>query len=65
MVAYVQNGDLEEIIKKIHSKVTNDKSFKKWVNFFEIKGCLFSVHCRQNNADIEMFHLFFHFTQAS
>jgi hypothetical protein len=63
MIGYIQNGDLVKIIQSIKNEIVN-KNFKKWLDFNGIENCILSLHYRSDNDDIEMFHVFFHFSQS-
>lgn len=62
MVGYVQNGDVTKIIQKIKKELLS-KDCKNWNDIAEVDNCFLSFHYRKGNADIGLFHIFFHFSQ--
>lgn len=61
MIAYIQNGNFQDIIERIRLKLL-ELSCGKCEALDGIENCLSSFHHRANRNDIKMYHLFFHFS---
>jgi len=61
MICYIQNGNFQNIIQRIKSKIIA-LSCKECKNIEEIENSLLSFHHRNNKSDIKLYHLFFYFS---
>jgi hypothetical protein len=61
MLAYIQGGDLSAVIHKLKS-IIDTTNCESSANITEVENCYLSVHKRESNSAIRIYHLFLYFS---